>query len=347
VDFIRINNPLDVSWYHTLLDLTLLTCLIMAVAYSVRALRRGRRDYALLLVTGFFYGLLTELSGMIWHHSYTQGEFVVMLDFTKFELFAQSTAMPAYVPILYPTMLFLAYKLIESLGIVRPWQRALAGGVVMALIDAPYAIQGGLPHVVWWTWRPWEMYQFWMDWPLLDLWWRLTWDSVIFWIVYRSTPLVDFWYAKPGSSPLAAHLKALLVLPLCIAVVVNVVGPVLHLPGAIPTMFGVQQAPLVTLLGVIVAAVFLLAEKRPRPEVDGITVTTVSVFLASMTAMVVGNIVHEGRFTDYILVESVAIAILVVVLIAAQVTSRHHRSSRVPGQQEDIAATVASGTPQR
>lgn len=326
--FFRFNNPLHLPWSHDLLDVSLLTCFVIAVVYSGRAYRRGRPEYAVLMVTALFYGQIIELSGMIWHHSYTQGEFAIMLDYRVFPLFARSTAMPAYVIILYPTLLFLGYRLVEPIGVIRRWQRAVTGGLIMALLDAPYAIQGGLAYIDWWTWRPWYMYQFWMTWPLADLWWRLTWDALLLWVIYRSTPRIRSWYADPAAIRARTHWKALVVVPLGIAVAVNLVGPLLHLPIVIPTVLGLRQAPFVTLLVLAEVTVVVFAEKRPRREIEVAGLVAAGVYVLSMAVLVTGDIVHVRAVTDYVTVQFVALTALAIAAVYPPVVAR--RNERHP-----------------
>lgn len=345
MSFLQVNNPLRIPWSHHLLDVTLLVCFVVGVVWSVRAYRRDRPEYATLMMTGLIYGQVIELGGMIWHHSYTQGKFVVMLDYTVFPIFAHSTAMPVYVIILYPTLLFLAYKVVEAVGVTRRWQRAVVGGFVMALLDAPYAIQGGLSSVGWWTWRPWDLYQFWMTWPLVDLWWRLTWDALLLWAVYRLTPRIRSWYAEPGPASPAVHWKALLAVPAGIAVGANIVGPFLHLPVVIVTYLGGQQAPVVTALVLAMLAVVVFADKFPQRDVDLVALVGLGVYVLGMAILAVSTIVHEGRFTDYVLVEVVVFFALAVAAAYPPIMARRRERQNGLSQRRTEEYQADEGTP--
>jgi hypothetical protein len=308
--FFRFNDPATVPWYHHGLDLMVFLCFVLATAHAVRQARQGRRDLLVLIATAILYGMTIELSGMIWHRSYVQGDFTVMLGFNSLSLFEGSTDMPLYVPFFYPVFLTFGYELTQAFGFVRPWQRAVAGGFLMGLLDTGYIIEGGLRHVVWWTWGDWWLYELWLGWPLVDLWWEMTWHAVIFWLIYRTTPKVDAWFRE--RSPRTARVRAYLLLPLAIAVVVNLVCPVLHLPLIVASQMGASQAPWVALLFVAFGAVFLFSEKRPEANLDRSLSWRMAIYLAALSPMVIANAVHEGRFTDYCVVQTLALIALVI-----------------------------------
>ncbi|BCQ08378.1 hypothetical protein JMUB5695_01808 [Mycobacterium heckeshornense] len=299
---IVLHNPLEISWYKNLLDLTFLLCLGLAIGYSARQYRRGRVVYAVLLVTAFFYGMLLELSGMVLHHSYTQGTFAVMLNFRMVPGLQDATLMPGYVPIFYPVFLFLGYKIVESLDIPSLWQRALTGGLVMACVDAPYIIQGGLPQIGWWTWHQWKMYQLWLGWPLADLWWQMTWDALFFYVLWRAVPHLD---ARRSNT------VTLLGFPLAAAVGINLVAPLLHIPLILVTYLGTPQWPLVValVLGYVIVAVRAM-RLSPADFVEPVTVIVAGIYVLSMAVMVIGNALYEKGLTEYIAVQSAALIIL-------------------------------------
>src|SRR5262249_53834506 len=96
---IYVHNPASIPWQMNPFDLVMLSILIVAGVYSGVQFRRGRRGYAVLMLTAFIYGLVLELGGMATHNSYTQGTFTVMLNWPALQLFQNSTQMPSYVPI--------------------------------------------------------------------------------------------------------------------------------------------------------------------------------------------------------------------------------------------------------
>ena len=191
MSLVRVNHFSDVTWYAHLWDVLMLAIFIFAVHYAYHQFKNGNRLYVLLIVTAFFYGFMLETSGMLWHSSYTQGEFLVMLHFTQFEAFKHSTDMPFYVLIFYPTLLFLACKFVEPFHIQSDFAKATTLDLFCVLIDVPYILQGGQDHVVWWTWHEWKLYQHWLTWPIVDGWWEATWHPLLFWLVLKSVKRFD------------------------------------------------------------------------------------------------------------------------------------------------------------
>lgn len=192
MELVIINNPATIGWQANLLDLVLLVMFASAVVYAIAQWRRGVRAYVTLLVAAFFYGVVLELGGMALLNMYVQGDFTVMLNFRALAPFQGTTAMPFYVLIFYPVFLFTGFKVVEAWGITRRWQAAVTGGLFMVAFDAPYIIEGGLRHVVWWTWRSdFPMFQYWLDWPLVDLCWQATWDAMFFYLMLWALPHID------------------------------------------------------------------------------------------------------------------------------------------------------------
>ena len=316
-----IHSPLDILWYQNLLDVVYLTIAVIAAVYSWRRYRYGRPEYAVLMVAAFVYGLLLELWGMVVHHSYTQGTFAVMLDWRWVPGFSDATLMPLYVPFFYPVMLFLGYKLVEALGIESLWQRAIVGGLIMSFLDAPYIIEGNLRHVVWWTWHQWDLYQLWLGWPLVDMWWQMTWDALIFYLLLRLLPRLTRRASVGGAQ---AHASVLIVAPVGIAVVVNLIGPFLHLPIVIATYVGGRQWPVVVVLYVVYLAVAVRALRSARPlRVETVTAVCAGIYVVAFVAMVIGNDVHEGRVPFYAVVQVIGLVMIGVTLVfPAVVASR-------------------------
>jgi hypothetical protein len=107
---VYVHNPMDILWQTDLFDLLMLVIFVTAAIHSGMQFRRGRRIYATLMIAAFIYGVVLELGGMATHHSYTQGPFTVMLNVPSPSLFRNSTQMPSYVPIFYPVVLFIGFK---------------------------------------------------------------------------------------------------------------------------------------------------------------------------------------------------------------------------------------------
>jgi hypothetical protein len=305
---VYVHNPANIPWQMNLFDVIMLAVLVSSAVYSVVQFRRGRRVYAVLMVTAFIYGLVLELGGMATHNSYTQGTFTVMLNWPALQLFQDSTQMPSYVPIFYPVVLFMGFKVLEALRIQSRWQAAITGGLIMVAIDAPYIIEGGLRHVVWWTWHEWMMYQLWLGWPLVDLWWHATWDAMFFYLMLRAVPHLNSTLGNPAQW---SNTKALAAFPLIASATVLVIGPFLHLPLAALTYLGGRQWPLVIVLVVAYAAVAVNALRGARPRgIEAITIAVVGIYAAGFAAMIAANIAYQHGVTLYIAVQSCGVLVL-------------------------------------
>ncbi|PJE12244.1 hypothetical protein [Mycobacterium sp.] len=303
MELVIINNPATIGWQANLLDLVLLVMFASAVVYAMAQWRRGVRAYVTLLVAAFFYGVVLELGGMALLNMYVQGDFTVMLNFPALAPFQGTTAMPFYVLIFYPVFLFTGFKVVEAWGITRRWQAAVTGGLFMVAFDAPYIIEGGLRHVVWWTWRSdFPMFQYWLDWPLVDLCWQATWDAMFFYLMLWALPHID----PPGRRGWSTAKSLLVFAPLC-ALVTIAVGPLLLAPQTAVTFLGGRQWPVVLalILGYVVVAATAMRTAHPaRDRVEPVTGWIVGVYVAAMAAMVIANAVHEGALLSYITVQA-------------------------------------------
>lgn len=309
MNFLVFNDPRTIPWYTNLFDLLMLTLFVLGVITSVRAARRGRRDYLFVISAAVVYGLMLELGGMGYRDMYAQGRFAVMLDWGFLHL-TNHTLMPAYVPIFYPVFFFLGYRLVEGVGIVSPVRRAIAGGLVMgALLDPPYIIQGNLDQSRWWTWTPWELYHFWLGWPLIDLWWQTAWGAAMYYVLFRLRPRIDSGFG--GRTWLR-----LVVAPVLAAVTVLVVGPFLHVPLVVLTDMGVPQGLPDAVLVVVFALVALTSRRAPAPRADPIVIGAVGLYVLVFGAMQVGNVVHEGGIEFHVVVQSAALVGLVLLALA-------------------------------
>jgi uncharacterized membrane protein SirB2 len=333
---VYLHNPTHILWQTDLFDLLMLGIFVMAAIYSAMQFRRGRRIYASLMVTAFIYGLVLELGGMATHHSYTQGTFTVMLNFPALALFRNSTQMPSYVPIFYPVVLFIGFKVLEALGIRSRWQAAITGGLIMVFIDAPYIIEGGLRDIVWWTWHPdFPMYQLWLGWPLVDLWWHATWDALFFYLMLRFLPRID---AGVGSPHRWSNARTLGVFPPIAAAIVLLCGSVLCAPVAAVTYLGGRQWPVVLTLVVIYAVIAGRALRNAVPSrVEPITVAVVGVYAACFTAMVCANVMFEGRMTLYIAVQTAGLVLLCVTTALPFLLARRTRAAETELHQQHHA----------
>jgi hypothetical protein len=334
MNLLVLNNPADLPWQTNLYDLVLLTMFLSAVVYCVVQFRRGRRIYSVVLVAATIYGLALELAGMATLNMYHQGDFAVMINWPALPLWQGTTMMPSYVLILYPVFLFTGFKVIEALGIEKLWHAAIVGGLFLITLDAPYMIEGPLRHVQLWTWDPnFKYFQYFVGWPLLDVCWQGTWEALFLYIMLRALPRID---ASENGGARWSNAKALGMFPPLAALTVLAIGPFLLLPVTGITALGGPQWPVVALLIAAYTAVAAIALRTARPtdSVEPVTAIIVFAYVASFAAMVIENIVHEGRLTEYILVQ--IIALIVVTGLALFPLNAARRRAQQP---DSIAAT--------
>jgi hypothetical protein len=106
VNLVLLHNPMHIARQTNLFDGAMVVMFLSAVGYAIVQWRRGTRIYATLIVAAFLYGLVLELGGMATLNIYTQGDFILMLNFRALKPFQNTTAMPSYVLIFYPVFLF-------------------------------------------------------------------------------------------------------------------------------------------------------------------------------------------------------------------------------------------------
>lgn len=303
---IIVNDPLQLPWQTDLFDLLMLSLFIAATVNAVVQFRRGRRIYAFVLTSALIYGVVLELVGMATLNMYLQGDFAVMLNFPAIPMFAGTTAMPLYVTLFYPVIFTVGFKIVEALGIVRNWQAAISGGLFMIALDAPYIIEGNLRHIVWWTWSSdFAMFQYWLGWPLVDMFWQSTWGATFYFLALRARPHIDGEAQSRWSTCEALVWRA----PLA-AVAVLIIGSALMLPLVGATFaFGFQWPVLVALVVGMTAVTFnaLLTARPTVRRIDGLTARMIALYVCSFLAMIVGNIVHEGGIAMYIAVQSLGV----------------------------------------
>ncbi len=344
MNLVVFNDPAQLPWQTNLCDLMLLTMFVAAVVYSVTQFRRGRRIYAAVLTAAFIYGLVLELVGMATLNMYQQGDFAVMINWPAFPLWHGTTMMPAYVLIFYPVFLFTGFKVVQSLAIEKRWEAAVTGGLFMIAMDAPYIIEGNLRHVVWWTWDPnFKFFQYWVGWPLLDLCWQGIWDAVFIYIMLWALPRIDA--ATEGGVSRWSNAKALGAFPPFAALTVLILGPILMSPVTIVSALGGPQWPVVALLvgSYTAVAVNALGTARPRSPVERFTVAAVVVYVACFAAMVIGNIVHEGAVTQYVVVQTVGLIVMSALALFPILASRRRGEGISTDPRELAATSTASG----
>lgn len=256
------NSPLRLGWKNNAAEALNLGLFAVFAWYSIVQFRRNNRVYAFVMVTALIYGVSLELMGMATVNLYTQGPFTVMLNFPVIPLFEGTTAMPLYVSIYYPVIFMTGFKVLEGLGIATRWRAAVAGGLFLICQEAPFVIQGGLTDVRWFTWRHDPMLQFFMGWPLVDMYWQITWGTVFFYLVLRARANIDgAATAQRWSTGRALGLWAPVV-----AAAVIVVGCILFAPIILAKVTIGRHWPVLAVLvaGYLVVTVTALRAAQPR-----------------------------------------------------------------------------------
>lgn len=336
-DLVIVNNPADLPWQTNLFDALMFGLFVAAVVNAIVKHRQGMRIYSFVVASGLVYGIILELAGMATLNMYLQGDFAVMINFPAIPLFAGTTAMPLYVTLFYPVIFTLGYKVVEGIGVTERWRAAASGGLFMIMLDAPYIIEGNLRHIVWWTWdSDFIMFQYWLGWPLVDMFWQSTWGATFYYLVLTARPYLDGRRVPRWSTPRALLARA----PLA-AVSVLVIGTVLMLPLiAVTFMTGVQWPVLVLLVAALAAitASGLRGARPPTRRIDRVTLGMATAYVVAFAAMVVGNIVHENGVPFYVVVQALGL-IGVVAFVTFPMWSASISSSDDDAIPADAAST--------
>ncbi|MEB4209533.1 hypothetical protein OQ789_10720 [Mycobacterium sp. 94-17] len=306
MDFLLINDPAQLPWQTILYDVLVATICVSAVVNAVVQFRRGTRMYAFVLVAALVYGVVLELAGMATLNMYQQGNFLVMLNFPILPLFKGTTAMPLYVTLFYPVIFSIGFKVVEALGIASRWKAAVAGGLFMVFLDAPYIIEGNLRHVVWWTWRSdFSMFQYWLGWPLVDMAWQAVWGSVFYYLMLGARRYLDGTGEQRWTTGRALGVQA----PLR-AVAVLLVGFLLLSPLTIWTFVVGPQWPFMIVMVAAFCVVTVAALRSATPAAarpDALLSAWIALYVVSFTAMIIANIVRDGRLTLYATVQAIGL----------------------------------------
>ena len=167
--FVTLHAPWSVGLSALGLELTVVACGVLALLHALAARRRG--DGAPLFVWGasFAYGIVMELLSYNFIDSFSHGQFTVM--FYRHQL-------PLYVVTLYPVLQYTSIMTARRLqrGLVP---EALAAGLLMVAMDAPFDILGA--HQGWWVWSasdPNVAYR-WHDVPVTSYYWHLAFGGIL------------------------------------------------------------------------------------------------------------------------------------------------------------------------
>lgn len=328
-DLILFNNPLELSWQSNLIEALKLGLFVLVTVYAVVQFRRGTRIYLFVVVTTFIYGVALELAGMATVNLYVQAPFTVMLNFPALPVFENTTAMPLYVSIYYPVIFMIGFKVVEALGVTRRWQAAIVGGLFMICQEAPFVIEGALSHVRWFTWHDNPLLQFFAGWPLVDMYWQMTWGALYFWLLLRARDHLDGSADGRWASAGALGWRALLT-----AGTVLVVGPLLFAPVYLATAtIGVHWPVLVVAVGAffVITVAALRTACPPQRRVAPFTAVIVGFYVMSFVVMVAANVVYDGGVTQETAVQ--ATGLLGMLLLATFPVWASHplpREVRIP-----------------
>ncbi|WP_068270850.1 hypothetical protein [Aldersonia kunmingensis] len=329
---IYVNDITQVGWPLHVLDLVFLLSTITAVVYSVRRYRHGEPRYLVLWLSSLLYGLVLEFTtGMMISRSYIQGDFTFMIH-TREVGFA--TDMPLYIVLLYPTLIFLGFVVIESFGIRSILARAVSAGLIMVLIDAPYVVNGPLAEVGWWEWLDWrvngrQIFEYWYGWPMSDAYWEMTWPPLLMWLVWHWDKRRRERDALRATGQ-HGRLRTLLATPLAIAVLVNLGGFVVSSPLGIFIGFGWPQFIIVAITLVIQATVLLFATKSPT-GIDRGGWTLLGIHLTGYGVVTIANFWADPIPAGEITIIAVATAALIV--LSAYTTIRARAGSASAGHE--------------
>lgn len=316
----RFNNPLQVGWPLHLLDAIMILINVVAVAYALREYRTGRPAYLVLWLSALFYGVILEFTtGMLISRSYIQGQFTLML--ATGSLPGYKTDMPFYILLLYPTINFLGFKLVESFGIWSVTSRAVAAGAFTVLIDAPYVVNGPLHGVGWWRWLDWTLngrhiFQYWYGWPMADAFWELTWPPLLMWLVWqwerrRAATAEDVAAAK--RQPIAT----LVGYPLVIGILVNTGGLLLSFPLGIAIGLGLPHYPVILAVALVAFGTLLFSDKCPV-GLDRVGWTLLSIHVVGYGLVTLAQLAARPVPAGQIVI--VLLALVVITMLAAYAT---------------------------
>lgn len=335
MNLLMFNDPFELSWQANLYDVLMLSLFLTIVVHATVQWRRGTRMWMFLLIAALVYGQVIELAGMATLNMYLQGNFLVMLNYPALPPFEGTTAMPFYVTIFYPVIFSIGFKVVEGFGIPSRIKAAITGGLFMVLLDAPYSIEGGLRHVVWWTYDPnFPLFEFWLGWPLLELTWQALWGAAFYYFMLRRRPRVD------GQVEKRVGIGRLLVVQAPLAALPAIgVGLVAMAPITITSLLGIPQRIVVSLLilGYVAVAVPALRKANPpRSFVDPWLAGWALWFAVAFGAMVIGNVVYENGVTVYVAVQALGI---IGVLALATFPLWAPRRAKTDAAQEPIAVS--------
>ena len=164
---ITIRNPLEQPLSFVLLE-------IVALVWAGLTWRHARRDAArrLTWIAIVVYGVLMEIVSYHATDAFEHGQFTVML---------YGRQMPLYVVAIYPCLLYTGIALARSVRL-PPWREALAAGVLIVMIDAPFDLLG--PPLGWWRWSDTDpnVAVRWAGVPVTSYYWHCAFGASLAWL---------------------------------------------------------------------------------------------------------------------------------------------------------------------
>ena len=306
--FVTLHAPWSVGLSSLGLELTVVTCGVLALLHALRARRDG--DGAPLFIWGasFTYGIVMELLSYNFIDSFTHSQFSVM--FYRRQL-------PLYVVTLYPVFQYTSIMTARRFrkGLVA---EAFAAGLLMVAMDAPFDILGAHQH--WWSWSasdPNVAYR-WHDVPVTSYYWHLAFGGILAGLTRA--------FGRYGGDRARPWRIAALALP--ISAMTILLGVIAFLPFHFLKARGVADGTAVAGLFVVSLAVALLSRRTsaempgPDPRLYTIPLVYYAFFtLVALAQLAAGPAAFAGR-------TAVIASVLALALVAHW---RAHRSGVVAG----------------
>jgi hypothetical protein len=246
---VTIHDPTTLPPSFVGLELVVLALAALTFVHAWRAHRAGDRRALLTWITIGIYGLAMEIISYNAIDNFIHGQFTVMF---------YQRQLPLYVTAVYPVLLYTGIATARSLGL-RPAVEALAAGVLIVAMDAPFDVVG--PVAGWWRWLDGhdEIAHRWLGVPVTSYFWHFAFGGILAaltgWLGRRSR-------RAGGPSPWLAVPASLAVIGLGVAAFLPFHGAVaLGFSGGVFVGAALAAAALV-------AAVAMIA-RRPRPRADG------------------------------------------------------------------------------
>ncbi|AGB21666.1 hypothetical protein Mycsm_01248 [Mycobacterium sp. JS623] len=154
--FIDLRNPFGLSnWTLPVLELLMVTGAVLALAHSIRRLRRdGDPTNLALWFATVIYLFVVEIPLYFPNVFGIEGQLGVVFAHNAFTVQFLFERLPLYIIALYPAMVTLAYEIVRSLGVFRD-RGIIVGAICVGFIHhCLYEVFDQLgPQLRWWAWN--------------------------------------------------------------------------------------------------------------------------------------------------------------------------------------------------